>query len=265
MKRSVKVIYIILFQVFIFQAAMFASENGAAKQKIGIDEKLGAAIPQDLVYTDENGKPFRFSELNGKPVVLALVYYRCPNICSPLLLGMAEVIDRLDLKPGEDYNAVALSFDERETPETAKRWKNEHLSSMKKEIPENSWRFLTGDSINIRKLTDAAGFYFKRDTNNNFAHMASLIILSPKGKVTRYIFGTTFLQTDLKMAIEKAKMEQSTPTINKLLAFCYSYDRKGDRYFFDITKTVGIISLLTVSVFFAVLMLKGRKNKISKG
>ncbi|MGE5679767.1 MAG: SCO family protein [Bacillota bacterium] len=246
---------------FVFQSQTISAEDQNKHVKIGIDEKLGSAIPLDLTFLNENGEKVKLSSLVTRPTVLALVYYHCPSICSPLLMGLAEVVDRTDLEPGKDYNILTISFDPRETPESARRWKNEHLHAMRKVFPASSWSFMTGDSINIRKLTDAAGFYYQNDRDSNYAHMSTLIVLSPKGKISRYIFGTQFLPADLKMAVKNAEQGQTMPTVNKILAFCFSYERQGDKYVLNITRLIGTVTLFMAAVVFTVLTISGRKKK----
>lgn len=233
-------------------------QGNTPQGQIGIDEKLGNSIPMNLTFYNESGEEVELKNLITKPTVLALVYYHCPNVCSPLLLGVSEVVDRVELEPGKDFQVLTLSFDHNEKPRDAKRWKNEHLNSMRRELPENAWLFLTGDSLNIRRLTDEVGFYFRAEGNKDFAHMAALVILSPEGKITRYIFGTQFLPFDLKMAVIEAQKGQPRPTVNKILDFCYSYDRQGNKYVFNVTKVAGALILFTVVVLFAVLTIKSK-------
>jgi protein SCO1/2 len=228
--------------------------------EVGIDEQLGHYIPLDISFTNEKNEKVKLSELIRRPTIIALVYYHCPGICSPLLEGVADVVDHLDMEPLKDFGVLSISFDDREGPASATRWKKEHLLSMKRKLPEGTWTFLTGDSISIHKLTDAVGFYFKRDTDSSFLHYGSLIIVNGKGMISRYIFGTQFLPFDVKMALIEAQRGESRPTINKILAFCYSYDRIGNKYTLNFTKVAGSIVTLFGIVFFLVLILKGRKK-----
>ncbi|MDP4175065.1 MAG: SCO family protein [Bacteroidota bacterium] len=260
-------LYLLIFFLIILIRPFFAQEQKQVNDKhvkIGIDEKLGSTIPLDLTFLDENGKKVKLSSLVNKPTVMALVYYHCPAMCSPMLMGLAEVVDRTDLEPGKDYNIVTISFDPKETPAYAKKWREERLSTMKKSLPNGAWTFMTGDSVSIRKLTDASGFYYQKDRDSNYAHMSSLIMLSPQGKITRYILGTQFNPVDLKMAVINAQQGLVMPTLNKILAFCFSYERKGDKYVLNITRMVGTVVLFMVTVVFAVLTIKGKKKKVKK-
>ncbi|MCX6149898.1 MAG: SCO family protein [Ignavibacteriales bacterium] len=231
---------------------------------VGIDEKLGSYIPLDISFNNEKGELVKLNQLIKQPTILALVYYHCPAVCSPLLNGLTEVVDKLDLEPQKDFDVITLSFDHSEGPTAANKWKKEHLASMKRDFPESAWTFLTGDSISIKKLTDAVGFYFKRDTDSSFLHYGTLIILSEKGMISRYIFGIQFNQFDVKMALLEAQRGEYRPTINKILTFCYSYDRSGNKYVFNFQKIAGGIILLSALILFTVLIIKERKKSKEK-
>ncbi|MGC8747407.1 MAG: SCO family protein [Candidatus Kapaibacteriota bacterium] len=189
------------------------------------------------------------------------VYYHCPGICSPLLTGVSEVVDKLDLTPGKDYTLVTISFDHTETSDKAKKWKGNHLKGLEKQIDPNGWYFLVGDSISVRKITDAIGFYFKPDGKGDFIHSAALYSIAPDGKIIRYLFGTEFNPFDFKMAVLEAEKGLPLPTVNRLLKFCYSYDPQGRRYMFNFTRVFGTLILLSLGVFFVILIKKQRKIK----
>jgi protein SCO1/2 len=233
------------------------------KIEVGIDEQLDSYIPMDLEFKNADGEPVKLGDIIDRPVLLSLVYYECPGICNPLLTELAATIDKVELAPYEDFKMLSISFDHRETPKIAKRWKKNYLAAINREFPNDSWNFLTGDSVTIKKLTDAVGFYFKRD-GDDFSHAGSVIAISPEGKITRYIFGTTFNQFDLKMALIDAEAGKSNPTIAKVLQFCFSYDREGRTYTLNITRIIGTVMLLAVGVFLSVLVFKKKKDKSKK-
>lgn len=255
-------IEVMLFSVIL--TLLLAVQSYSQETEVGIDEKLGNYIPLDLTFVNEKSEKVLLRDLVNKPTILALVYYNCPAVCSPLLNGLAEVVDKIEMNPGADFNIITLSFNHKEKPDKALRWKKEHLASMKRIIPDNSWSFLTGDSISIKKLTNSVGFYFKQDTDSSFLHYGALIIISEKGMITRYIFGMQFLPFDLKMALIEAQKGEARPTINKILAFCYSYDRQGNKYVFNVTKIAGAIVLLFAAIIFTTLVIKGRKKTKEK-
>jgi protein SCO1/2 len=198
-----------------------------------------------------------------KPTILSFVYFECPGLCTPLLDGISEVIDRSDVVLGKDYQMITISFNKDDTPKLGQKKKKNYLASIKKQIDASQWIWLTGDSVNIEKITDAVGFKFKRD-GEDFLHPASIIAISPKGKVTRYLHGTYFLPFDLKMAVVEAAEEKSGPTINKLLKFCFSYDVENKKYVLNITSISGSLIIILVLVFLFTVLLKKKPLKTKK-
>ena len=230
---------------------------------IGMNEKLGEWIPLDLTFYDEGGNSISLKQLIHKPTILAPVYYRCPNVCSFLLFNMAGVINKMPSEPGKEYQVLAFSFDETEKPNLALEKKKIVLKMIEKTFPEDAWRFLTGNRENIQKLTDAIGFHFKRQ-GQDFLHPVSLVILSPEGRITRYLYGTEFLPFDIKMALLEASEGRVGPTLSKVLRFCFSYDPKGRKYVFNTLKITGMVTLLFALAFILFLVLKGKKPPLLK-
>jgi len=230
--------------------------------EIGVIEKLDQYIPMDAMLVDENGDTVTIGDLIDKPTILNFVYYRCPGICSPLMNGLAEAMDGNDLVLGEDYQALTISFDAREGTFLAVKKKNNYLNlAEKKEEVKNGWHFFTSDSASIARLTEAAGFRYKA-TGNDFIHSATLIILDPKGKITRYMNGIYFLPFELKMSLIEAAEGKSGPTINRVLQYCYSYDPEGQKYMLNITKVSATLILFFAAVLLLVLFFfRKRKTK----
>jgi len=227
--------------------------------QIGIYEHLDDYIPEDLVFVDERGDTIQFVSLINKPTVLVLVYYTCPGICSPLLDGVADVIGKMDLELGKDYEVITVSFNEAETWQLARDKKKNYTQQVKRAVDTTAWHWLTGDSINIARLTNSVGFKYIRE-GVDFIHAATIIAISPKGKITRYLYGTYFLPFDLKMALAEANRGQSGPTINKVLRYCFSYDPEGKKYVFNITKVTATIVLFFAFSFLLYLILSRRKR-----
>lgn len=238
------------------------SLKGSNEPEVGIVEKLGNKIPLEIVFTNDEGEKVKLGDLIKKPTILMFVYYHCPGICSPLLTGVSEVVDNSELIPGKDYQLVTISFDHTETHEKAKKWKENHLNGLEKQIDKNSWAFLVGDSISVRKITNAVGFYFKPDGHGDFIHGAAIYSIAPDGKIIRYLFGTEFNPFDFKMAILEAEKGIPLPTVNRILKFCYSYDPQGRKYVFNFTRVFGTIILVSLAVFFVILISKKKKNNL---
>jgi protein SCO1 len=262
---SIKNIFNLLLIIVFVTGVINSSDK--KRIEIGIDEQLGSTIPLDLKFTDENGKEILLKDLVTIPTIFNFVYYSCPGICSPLLSEISNVAGKLDLIPGKDYQIISISIDETETSDLAADKKRNYLNAIKGDYPVSAWRFLTGDSLSIHTLTDAAGFYFKKD-GDDFIHAGALIFVSPLGKITRYLFSNyseafgnfRILPFDVKMAVYEASEGRATPTIAKMLKFCFSYDREGKSYVLNITRIAGAGMLVLVAIFVAIITIKPRKR-----
>jgi len=228
--------------------------------ELGIYEKLDQYIDDDIVLTDENYNVVNLKQSIDKPTVIALVYYECPGLCSPLLEGVADVITKAKLDIGSEYDVYTVSFNPSEKPKLAKEKKANYAKLVKGKDVENGWTWFTGDSANINHLLNNLGYKVKKE-GDNYIHPAALIVLSPEGKITRYLHGTYFLPFDLKMAVIEASQGKSGPTINKVLQYCFSYDPKGKKYVMNITKVSGTIIILFALSLLLGLIFRKKKNK----
>lgn len=245
--------------LLLFVLVLFLS---AQEIEVGIDEKLGNKIPMDIEFYTSSGDTVSLNQVIDKPFLLALVYYECPGICSPMLTELAWVADRVQLEPLEEFEVVTLSFDPRETPELAAKWKKNYFNSLKRNFPDKAWTFLTGNAENIKKITEAAGFNYK-PSKEDFLHAGAVIAVSPDGKISRYIYGSTYNPFDIKMALIDAGSGKTNPTIAKALQFCFSYDPEGRSYTLNVTRIIGSIMLLSAGILLTVLIVK-KKKKASK-
>ena len=252
----------IMFLTFLLCMTANMQSQDLAQQslEIGVEEKLNNYIPLDAYLFNIDGDTVYLRDIYDKPTIINFVYYRCPGICSPLMDGLAEVIDKSDLVIGEDYQAITISFDPRESAMLAERKKNNYQNLMeKKDQAAIGWTFYTGDSANIAKLTDAVGFRYKA-VGNDFIHSATLVITSPEGKITRYMNGIYFLPFELKMSIIDANEGKAGPTVNKVLQYCYSFDPEGQEYVLNITKVAGTIIVFMGLVIFLILVFTRKKK-----
>ncbi len=237
----------------------------------GVEERLGRTVPLDeLTFTDEQGRQVRLSELVDRPIVLTLVYFRCPGICTPLLNELTKVADECDLKPGEDYRMITVSFDPKDTAELAAGKKKNMLELFKRhQVPPDGWRFLVGDQENITRLTGEVGFGYVPDTNKvDFVHPATLILLSPQGKIVRYLGGSSadgsswqFGAVDLKMAVIDASQGRPVATIHRVARLCFSYDPASQRYVLNVNRIILGVAALVAAVFVVYLLRQGRRRK----
>jgi len=235
-------------------------EYSKEQPRIGLEEKLGQSVPLHLEFYDENGKRIQLKELIQGPTILAPVYYHCPNVCNFLLQNIAGALGKLPAVPAKEYVVLAISFDETEEAPLASEKKKIYLQMIGKPFPAEAWRFLTGDAANIRQLTDAVGFQFRRE-GDDFQHPVALIILSQEGKIIRYLYGTDILPFDLKMALLEASEGRVGPTVSKVMRFCFSYDPKGRKYVFNTLKVTGIATLTFALLFILFLTVKGRRSR----
>ncbi|PKL81907.1 MAG: SCO family protein [Ignavibacteriae bacterium HGW-Ignavibacteriae-3] len=250
--------------VIVFLLVISSVLSAQKKIEVGIDEQLGATIPMDLKFRDSGGDTVLLKDLIKKPTLLAFIYYECPGICNPLQTELAWTIDKIQLEPGKDFKVISISFDHTETPAIAAKWKKNYLLTIKRKFDPADWIFLTGDSLSVRTLTEACGFYFKPE-DKEFIHAATLVTVTPTGKISRYIFGTQFNPFDVKMALLEAESGKTSPTISKVLQYCFSYDPEGRKYTLNVTRIVGAVMLLGIGLFLGVLLIKKKKTGTDSG
>lgn len=264
MKNILIILISILTPAILLAQGDESGTSQAAEPEIGIVERLDEYIPEDIVIIDVDGNPVEFHSLLDKPTILALVYYRCPGICSPFTEAIADIISRSDLTLGTDYQVINVSFDPREGPELAKTNRNNYHHLIKGDFDPEGWQFFVADSANIKKLTQAVGFKYKR-TGFDYLHTAAMIFVAEDGKITRYLHGTYFLTVDLKMAVIETAQGKSGPSLSRVLAYCYSFDPAGQGYVLNVTKIAGTIILFLALVIFLILVaFKPKKQSASQ-
>jgi len=252
-----KSIFIFIIQLF-FSLNLSAQQDSIAKNEVGVYEQLGKYIPLNLKFARETGDTVTLSQLVNKPTIFLFVYFDCTELCIPLMHGVSDVIKKTDLQLGKDYQVITISLDPRDTPEKARKSKALFTKSF---TPEqvNGWTFLTTDSATVFKMIHSVGYNIKA-VGMEFIHPAAIVVVSPKGMVTRYLYGLTFLPFDVKMAIAEASKGIARPTIQKLLLLCFSYDPSGKSYALEVTKLAGIVIGFLLLSFLAVLIFKRRRK-----
>jgi protein SCO1/2 len=241
-----------------FSLPVFAQVEGL-EEEVGIVEHLDTIIPANLTFKNELGQVVQLKSLITKPTILSLVYYDCPGICPQLLSGVSDVIEKMGLELGKDYQVITVSFNDNDTPEASVEKKKNFLRSHSK--PRAAfWEYLTGDSANIYSLTHTVGYNFTR-AGNDFMHPSVIMVLSPEGKVTRYLYGTSYLPFDVKMALIEAQKGQSRPTINRVLEYCFSYDPEGRKYTLQVTKITATIIIFFAALLFIILVVRSSRKK----
>jgi protein SCO1/2 len=242
-------------------AAPLAGQTPGASED-GIEERLGETVPLDLHFVDETGKDVRLGDVIDRPTIVTLVYYHCPSICRPLLEEVTVMLGKLqdmDMVPGEDYEVVTISFDATDSPEGSARLKDEYYQSLPDAFPPSAWTFLTADSATVAAFTGAVGFHFRR-AGEDFAHPTTLVILSPQGKITRYLIGSEYLAADIKLALIEASQGKVGPTIAKFFQYCFSYDPEGRKFVLNITRIVGASGLIGIALLALFLKAGGKRR-----
>lgn len=245
-----------------------ARQEGVLKE-IGVDEKPGAAIPLDLVFTDQEGRPVKLGGyLTGVPVLLTLNYYECPMLCPITFANLAKTVEAMrGLAPGKDYRIVTVSINPDETAEIAREKAGETYKMLTKyPDPEGWWSFLFGYEKEIRELTTAVGFRYKRLDRSNFAHPSVIIVLTPDGKVSRYLYGVEQTPMDLKLALIEAAHGRigASTALNQVFLFCYHYDPVGKKYqlaAINIMKAVGALVVAGLGMLFFFMWLHERRRR----
>jgi protein SCO1/2 len=231
--------------------------------EIGLDQKLDAQLPLHLPFKDEAGRDVRLGEFFGKrPVILTLVYYECPMLCTQVLNGLTSALGVLTFSIGQEFDIVTVSFDPKETPELASAKKAAYLDRYKRDGAAKGWHFLTGDENSIAALTKAVGFrYAYNQSIDQYAHVSGIMVLTPNGKLSRYFYGIEYGPRDVRLAlIEAADQKIGTP-VDQLLLYCFHYDPKSARYSFAIMRIIRTAGLGTALALAAgVLVLRRRER-----
>lgn len=240
-------------------------------REVGIDQKLNSPIPTNLMFTDETGRDVRLGDYFGtKPVVLALVYYECPMLCTQVLNGLVGSLEALTFDAGNEFEVVIVSFDPGETPALAADKKKTYLRRYGRPQTEAGWHFLTGREENIKSLTSAIGFRYAYDEAiDQYAHPAAITIATPDARVAGYLFGIEFPPRDLRLALVEATDGQIGTVVDQALLFCYHYDPETGTYGFVIMNLVRLAGIATVLVMaggiFLSLRRERRQNKAVHG
>lgn len=251
---------LILFLFIVLGFNTYAQLPINREVEIGIVEKLGDTIPLDLKFFNEKNDTVTLGSMITKPTILSFVYFDCPGLCSPLLDGIADVVSKMDLSIGKDFDIITISFNTKDTPEKARIKKLNFVQKIQ-EKDRASWFYLTGELENIQKITEAVGFRYK-PTGLDFAHPSTIIMISPQGKITRYLYGITFLPFDVKMAVVESQKGLVRPTSNKLLEYCFAYDSQSRSYTLQFTRIIGAFILIAGLFFVAGLLITARRKSV---
>ncbi|MDB5351492.1 MAG: uncharacterized protein JWN86_2739 [Planctomycetota bacterium] len=252
-------------------AVILGSDTNAAPQDaptgvvqgVRFDQNLGVKLPSDLPFRDESGRSVRLYDLFGRrPMILTLVYYKCPMLCSQELNSLTRSLRALKIEVGKDFDILSVSISPNESPELASEKKKNYLARYDRAAADRGWHFLTGDESSIRRLADAAGFrYVYNPRTNLYAHAAGLVILSPDGTITRYFSGIDYPAKDLQLALSEAARGRVGSPIARMILLCYDYDPSTGKYTLAIMRLVQVLGTATVVFMAASVYLMSRRDR----
>jgi protein SCO1/2 len=246
MKSCRHLILIALLFTTVSLRAQTAQEQIAARA--GLEQRLGAQIPLDAIFRDEHGnaRPLR-NFFHGKPVVLALAYYECPNLCTLVLNGVLQTAQELKFNAGQEYEIVVVSFDARERPALAAAKKQIYTQRYGRAAAADGWHFLTGDKDAITKLAESVGYHFSYDdATRQFAHPSAIMVLTPGGKVARYFPGIEYPPRGVRLALMEASQEHVGSLADRVFLLCFHYNPATGKYGVLIARVIRVAGIGTV-------------------
>jgi protein SCO1/2 len=239
-----------------------------ALKDVGIEQRIGASLPLDLEFCDESGAAIKLGEcFHPRPVLLMLVYYRCPMLCNMELNQIARSFNALAESVGKDFDAVTISFDPTETAQLAAEKKAAYMKLYRRTGASEGWRFLTGPKSSIDALTSAVGFRYRWDeTNQQFSHAIAVMLITPDGMISRYFLDLEFPPNEIRDAIKHAASGLSGPKSDPVFLYCFHYDPANGRYGLIISRTMKVLALFTLlALVGSVLLNTRREGRLSKG
>jgi protein SCO1 len=235
-----------------------------ALEGVGIDQNLDAQVPLNLMFRDEAGRTLPLSTYfqNKKPVILTLVYYECPMLCTQILNGLESSLKVLSFNPGRDFEVVSVSIDPTDSPELAASKKQMLLKRYNRPNTANGWHLLTGDETSVRALADAVGFHYRYDPQTHqYAHASAIMILTPEGRVSRYFYGVEYAPRDVRLGLVEASRNKIGGPADQILLFCYHYDPATGKYGAMVMRIVRLAGAGFVLAGSALLFLLFRRER----
>jgi protein SCO1/2 len=217
-------------------------------EEVRFEQRINAQLPLELKFRDETGREVALGEYFGKrPVVLALVYYECPMLCTLVLNGLIKTLRAVKYTPGKEFDIVVVSFDPGETPQLAAEKKASYVRELGRPETAGGWHFLTGEEENIRKLTETVGFQYIYDAKTDqYAHASGIMVATPQGKLYRYFYGIEYAPRDLRFALIEASQNKVGTLADQVMLFCYHYDPTTGKYGVLINRVMQLLGTATV-------------------
>jgi protein SCO1/2 len=238
--------------------------------EVSFDQKLGASLPLELRFRDESGAEVALGRyFRGRPVVLSLVYFECPMLCSMALNGLTRSLRVLDFDLGDEFDVITLSFDPSDTPELADAKKANYVQQLGQPEAAQGWHFLTGDADAIAQVTETVGFRYVHDERSGqYAHAAGIVVLTPGGVVARYFFGIDYPARDLRLGLVEASEGKVGSVVDQVLLYCFQYDPSTGTYSAVVLRIVrlgGVLSLVGFALLFWTLRRREHTRRASSG
>jgi protein SCO1/2 len=244
------------------EPGMVSSAIPAPLREIGFDQNIDQRVPLDTTFRNEAGATVHLGDYFGKkPVVLVFAYFDCPMLCTQVINGLSSALGVMSLNPGKDFEIVTVSFNPHDTPASAAAKKAVYLERYKRAGAAEGWHFLTGDQPSIDRLTKAAGFRYVWDAETKqYAHPSGVIVLTPDGRLSRYLFGIEYGPRDLRLGIVEASEGKVGTPVDALLLYCYHYDPMTGRYGLVIMRAIRMAGAATVLALAAFIVVMVRKE-----
>jgi protein SCO1/2 len=265
-----------LFTLLLLAMVGFAASSASAQQlttpailnKVGIVQNLNAQIPPDLVFRDEAGKSVRIGDFLGrKPILFSLVYFDCPALCTEVLNGELRTMKAISLDLGKDFEAITVSFEPKDTAALAKAKRDVYIGQYDRPGAAENWHFLTGEQPAIDALTKAVGFQYAYDSSiQQYAHAATILVLTPEGRIDRYFYGVVYPARDVRLGLVEASEGKIGTLTDHALLYCYQYDPITGKYGFlvmNVLRAAGGLTVLVLAIFMIVMFLRERKRPLA--
>ncbi len=265
--HSVRPLAVVLL---LFATSLFAETSATPPQlpgKVSIDQHLDAQLPLDTMFRDETGRIVRLGEYaNGsKPILLVFMYYRCPMLCSMVMEGVASSLTELKFDIGKEFDVVTVSIDPRDTAQQAAQKKEKYIKRYGRFAAAGGWHFLTGNESAIHRLTDAAGFHYAYDAQRDqFAHATAMMVLTPEGKMSRYLYGFEFKPRDVRLALVEASQNRIGTATDQLLLLCYHYEPATGKYSrsaMNFIRAGGLATVVGLAGFIFIMIRREVRNR----
>jgi len=234
-------------------------------REVSIAQRLNDPIPPDVIFRDEDGKAVHLGDYFGKkPIVLSLVYFDCPALCTEVLNGELRTMKAISLDLGKDFDAITVSFEPKDMPALAKAKRDVYAGQYGRPGAARNWHFLTGEQASIDALTQAAGFHYAYDSaSRQYAHAPAILVLTPHGRIARYFYGVTYPARDFRLGlVEASEGKIGTPTDHALL-YCYQYDPMTGKYgliVMNVVRAAGLLTMLVLGIFMFVMFRRERNH-----